>query len=87
MFSNELKREWKKIVWLVDKDSACLSSSLYPDIYNVENLARQLINDLLTKEYGIYWWEKFVSSIINDKYLSRYSGYKTGGRYSDAQYV
>lgn len=73
----QLKREWEKIVWLVDKDSACLSSSLYPDIYNVENLARQLINDLLTKEYGIYWWEKFVSSAINDKYLSRYSGYKT----------
>lgn len=49
---NIVKADWEKIIWLFDKDSEMLSIALYPSIYRVENLARQLINEIMTKEYG-----------------------------------
>ena len=74
----EIKNNWDKIVWLVDEDAAILSVSLYPKIYSVENLARQLINEVMTKEYGITWWDRFVPVDIKKKHQNRLVGYKEG---------
>lgn len=72
-----IKDDWKEIVWLMDKDSEMLSIELYPSIYRVENLARQLINEIMTKEYGIEWWEIYVPIQIKKKHRARMSGYKS----------
>lgn len=72
-----IKDDWKEIVWLMDKDSEMLSIELYPSIYRVENLARQLINEIMTKEYGIEWWEVYVPIYIKKKHRARMSGYKS----------
>ena len=61
----------------MDKDSEMLSIELYPSIYRVENLARQLINEIMTKEYGIEWWEVYVPIYIKKKHRARMSGYKS----------
>ena len=72
----QIKRDWEKIVWLIDKDAACSSLALYPELYDVENLARQLISELMTKEYGLNWWERFVPIDIKEKHKARLLGYK-----------
>lgn len=73
----ELKSDWEKIVWLMDKDSEMLSITLYPSIYRVENLARKLINEIMVKEYGLEWWDMFVPIQIQKKHRARMSGYKS----------
>lgn len=50
-----ISKDWERIIWLVDKDSECLSICLYPQIYKVENLMREVINEVMTKQYGISW--------------------------------
>ena len=72
----KVKKDWKDIEWLVDKDSQCLSECLYPQIYKAENLIRQLITELLTRKYGLSWWERYVSRAIKDKHRQRLKGYK-----------
>lgn len=72
----EIKNDWEKIVWLIDEDAAILPVSLYPQIYSVENLARQLINEVMTKEFGVAWWERFVPIDIKKKHSNRLAGYK-----------
>ena len=74
---NKIKSDWKEIVWLMDKDSEQLSISLYPSIYQAENLARQLINEIMTKEYGIGWWDVYVPMNIRKKHRARMGGYKS----------
>ncbi len=74
---NSIVSDWKDIVWLFDKDSELLSISLYPAIYKTENFLRQLINELMTKEYGIDWWDLFIPSAIKEKHASRRAGYKS----------
>jgi len=74
---NIVKSDWEKPLWLVDKDSEILSIALYPDIYRAENLARQLINEIMTKEYGTGWWNLFVPLLIKNKHKSRLGGYKS----------
>ncbi|MFA9465637.1 MAG: hypothetical protein ACERKN_15235 [Velocimicrobium sp.] len=74
---NSIVSDWKDIVWLLDKDSELLSISLYPAIYKTENLLRQLINELMTKVYGIDWWDLFIPSVIKEKHASRKVGYKS----------
>lgn len=72
-----LKPNWEKIIWLMDKDSEQLSIELYPSVYRVENLARQLISEIMTKEYGIGWWDAYVPFPIRNKHKSRLGGYKS----------
>ena len=72
-----LSRDWKKIIWLVDKDSECLSICLYPMIYKVENLMREVINEVMTKQYGTSWWDTFASADIKQKHLARLREYKS----------
>lgn len=72
-----IKSDWEKIVWLMDIDSEMLSIELYPSIYRAENLARQLINEIMTKEYGIGWWDVYVPIQIQNKHRSRIKGYKS----------
>ena len=55
-----ISKEWERIIWLVDKDSECLSICLYPQIYKVENLMREVINEVMIKQYGIAWWDSYV---------------------------
>ena len=72
-----VKPNWEKIIWLMDKDSEQLSIALYPRIYRVENLARQLISEIMTKEYGFEWWDTYVPLTIKNKHMGRLGGYKS----------
>lgn len=72
-----VKSDWEEIIWLMDKDSELLSITLYPTIYKTENMARQLINEVMTKEYGIGWWDTYVPLNIRNKHKARLSGYKS----------
>ena len=71
-----VKRDWGKIEWMVDLDSECLATDLYPEIFRTENLIRRMISELMTKYYGSSWWDDFVPADIKKKYKSRMSGYK-----------
>ncbi len=71
-----IKRDWEKIIWLFDKDSECLSIDLYPKVYQTENMLRQLINETMTRNYGIEWWDVFVPHDIKKKHVDRREGYK-----------
>lgn len=73
---NSIKRDWSKVIWLVDKDSECLSICLYSQIYKVENLMREIINEVMTKQYGTSWWKSFVPDNIREKHSSRFKEYK-----------
>lgn len=72
-----LSRDWDKIIWLVDKDSECLSICLYPKIYKVENLMREVINEVMTKQYGTSWWDTFAPANIKKKHSDRLREYKS----------
>ena len=72
-----VKPNWEKIIWLMDKDSEQLSIALYPRIYRVENLARQLISEIMTKEYGFEWWDTYGPLTIKNKHMGRLGGYKS----------
>ena len=69
-------RNWKNIIWLIDKDSECLSVELYPRIYKTENLLRELINEVMIKQYGTSWWESFAPADIKEKHGKRLKEYK-----------
>lgn len=69
-------KDWEKIIWLIDKDSECLSIELYPKVYKIENLMRELINEVMTKQYGTSWWETFTPSNIKNKHGKRLKEYK-----------
>lgn len=68
--------EWKKILWLVDRDSECLSVELYPKIYKTENLMREVINEVMTKQYGTSWWDTFAPADMKKKHGARIKEYK-----------
>ncbi len=70
-------KDWEKIIWLIDRDSECLSVDLYPRIYKTENLMRELINEVMTKQYGTSWWDSFVSANIREKHSKRLADYKS----------
>lgn len=70
-------KDWEKIIWLIDRDSECLSVDLYPSIYKTENLMRELINEVMTKQYGTSWWDSFVSANIKEKHSKRLAEYKS----------
>lgn len=72
-----IKHDWISIVWLYDKDSQCLSADLYPIINKTENSIRQLINEVMTKNFGIDWWDRFVPKDVKDKHKARRGGYKS----------
>ncbi len=72
-----VKRDWKNVIWLFDKDSEALSINLYPKVYRTENNLRQLINEVMSKEYGTSWWDTMVPRAIKDKHVSRIKGYKS----------
>ena len=72
-----ISRDWDKIIWLVDKDSECLSIYLYPKIYKVENLMREVINEVMTKQYGTSWWDTFAPANIKKKHSDRLREYKS----------
>lgn len=69
-------KDWGKIIWLIDRDSECLSVELYPQIYKTENLMRELINEVMAKQYGTSWWDSFVPSGIREKHAKRLRDYK-----------
>lgn len=70
-------KDWEKTIWLIDRDSECLSVDLYPRIYKTENLMRELINEVMTKQYGTSWWDSFVSANIREKHSKRLADYKS----------
>lgn len=67
----------KDIIWLIDKDSECLSIELYSKVYKTENLMRELINEVMIKQYGTSWWESFVPFNIKEKHGKRLKDYKS----------
>lgn len=70
-------RDWKRVEWLIDKDSECLAVDLYPEIFRTENLIRQMITELMTKHYGDGWWDTFVPINIKSVYSARIKEYKS----------
>ncbi|MFV0424397.1 MAG: hypothetical protein ACK5K7_02345, partial [Bacilli bacterium] len=74
---NCIRREWDEIIWLEDKESEFLAVSLYPKIYSIENKTRQLINEVLSKEYYINWWDKVVPKLIKNKHEGRRKNFKS----------
>lgn len=76
VIKKSINRDWEKIIWLSDKDSECLSIHLYSKIYKVENLMREVINEVMTKQYGIIWWDTFVPAKIKKKHSDRLQEYK-----------
>lgn len=76
VIKKSISREWEKIIWLVDRDSECLSIHLYSKIYKVENLMREVINEVMTRQYGIIWWKTFVPANIKKKHSDRLREYK-----------
>lgn len=71
-----IKRDWDKIIWLVDKDSECLSIALYPQIYQTENLMRELLNEEMNKQYGTSWWETFAPTKMKERHSKRLKDFK-----------
>lgn len=71
-----LLKDWARCVWLKDTESEYLALSLYPNIYATENLFRQLINEVLIRNYGIEWWEQYVPVKIKNKRHERIRDYK-----------
>ena len=71
-----VKRDWDKIIWLVDKDSECLSIELYPQIYKIENLMREVLNEVMNKQYGTTWWDTFAPTNIRKKHSDRLKEFK-----------
>ena len=72
-----ISKDWKRITWLVDRDSENLSIELYPYIYKAENLLRELISMVMNIQYGIDWWEEIVSGEIKRKHNDRNKEYKS----------
>ncbi len=72
-----IAKDWKTIIWLIDRDSECLSVELYPRVYKIENLMRELINEVMAKQYGTSWWDSFVPSNIREKHVKRFKEYKS----------
>ena len=70
-------KEWRKIIWLVDRDSECLAVELYPRIYKTENLMREVINEVMTKQYGTDWWDLFAPTTMKEKHRNRLKDYKS----------
>lgn len=71
-----VRRDWDKIIWLVDKDSECLSIELYPQIYKTENLMREVLNEVMNKQYGTTWWDTFAPTNIRKKHSDRLKEFK-----------
>lgn len=74
---DSIRRDWKNVIWLYDKDSELLSETLYPEVYKAENLVRQLINEVMIKKYGVSWWDIFIPESISQKWNKRKVGYKS----------
>ena len=70
-------KDWNDVIWLIDKDSECLSLSLYSKIYKAENLLRELINEVMVKQYGTVWWDLFIPYDMKEKHKARLREYKT----------
>lgn len=71
-----LRRDWERLFWFRDTASAKLSKELYPVVYDVENLLRQLIYEVIIKMFGLQWWENHITSNIEAKYKKRYVNFK-----------
>lgn len=71
-----IRRDWDKVIWLVDKDSECLSIALYSLVYKTENLMREVINEVMTKQYGTSWWDSFAPANIKNKHSDRLREFK-----------
>jgi hypothetical protein len=65
----------KKIYWLFDSESENFASKLYPKIFKVENLIREIIVTVLSKKFGSHWWN-LVDDKIRKKYDARIGEYK-----------
>lgn len=69
-------KDWNTIIWLIDKDSECLSFDLYARIYTIENLLRELINEVMVKQYGTMWWDWLIPYDMKEKHRARLKEYK-----------
>lgn len=74
---NCIVKDWNDIIWLIDRDSECLSLDLYAKIYKAENLLRELINEVMVKQYGTMWWDFLVPYDMKEKHKARLKEYKT----------
>ena len=47
--SNQMKEDWKKVIWMLDKESDVLSESLYLDFLHFETSLRQAVAYLMSR--------------------------------------
>lgn len=73
---NFIVRDWKKIIWLTDRDSECISMELYPQIYRIENKFRELINQVMNRQFGTAWWDSIAPYEMKEKHRARLEEYK-----------
>lgn len=69
-------KDWNTITWLIDKDSECLSFDLYILVYKIENSLRELINEVMIKQYGTKWWDLLIPYDMKEKHRARLKEYK-----------
>jgi hypothetical protein len=67
ILSKRLSKDWRKCIWIYDKESEAFSTSLYPHIYETENLFRQLINEVMITIKGANWWDIIVPKSLKEK--------------------
>ncbi|MED3476513.1 hypothetical protein P4520_17460 [Bacillus thuringiensis] len=68
--------DWKQCLWLQDIQAEKFSDFLYKDVHNVENALRRLINTILFYKLGGEWWERYMPTILVERYKDRDLQYK-----------
>ncbi len=74
---NQLKDTWEECFWIKDFQSSKLSALLYVQVHKIENDLREIVNLIMLRNYGINWWEKYASIVIQKKYRSRTKDFST----------
>ena len=71
-----LIKDWNRCIWLIDEQSEALASQLYNKMYSVENLIRELVNNVLIKVLGVDWIHLPEFHKVNKQYKLRSLDFK-----------
>lgn len=73
---NRIIREWEECIWFEDVQSTLMCNELYFIVYNLENKFRNFINEVLTKVFGVKWWEQIAPSELRKRFNDRIKRYR-----------
>lgn len=54
----------------------CGEVALYPQIYQIENLMREVLNEVMNKQYGTTWWDTFAPTKMKETHSKRMKEFK-----------